>query len=130
MGRGLKPLSMSRRLVLSAVTGAAVPIFWGVVSMITFNAKESTWSSAYWWCVYITCPAWLLKGDWSMVLTPVVNGLMYGILGLCVFVGRGAIQRIDDSVVAVFIGITSGFGLVVAYLWIVVYIILRSLSSH
>jgi hypothetical protein len=40
--------------------GAFVPIFWGVVSFIFFNAPESHWTDLYWNVVHVTCPAWLL----------------------------------------------------------------------
>ena len=50
-----------------------------------FNAKESVWTTVYWYLVYVTCPFWLL--DMPSILTPILNSMLYGILAfliLCV----------------------------------------------
>jgi hypothetical protein len=49
---------MFRRLMWWSVIGFCVPIGWGILSFMLFSAKESTWTTVYWWCVYITCPFW------------------------------------------------------------------------
>ena len=90
---------MFRRLIWWSVIGFCVPLGWGTLSFILFSAKESTWTTVYWWCVYITCPFWLLPTNIATtVLTPFLNALMYGIIAFLVIKGRGAIRRHDGSV--------------------------------
>ena len=62
--------------------GFMVPVFWGVLSFILFNARQSLWTDVYWYLVYITCPPWLLPEtslSWLDLLdTPVLNACLYG----------------------------------------------------
>jgi len=70
---------MIRRCVIWAIVGFCVPIFWGVISLITFNAPDSVWADRYWKLVYITCPSWLLpENGASWLITPLVNAALYG----------------------------------------------------
>lgn len=71
-------MHMKKRVIQWAVVGFAIPIFWGVVSFIWFNAKESVWTTVYWYLVYVTCPFWLL--DTPSILTPFLNATFYGLL--------------------------------------------------
>jgi hypothetical protein len=71
-----------KRVIQWAVIGFAVPIFWGVMSFIWFNAKESVWTTVYWYLVYVTCPSWLL--DIPSILTPVLNAALYGSLAFVI----------------------------------------------
>jgi hypothetical protein len=71
-------LHMKKRVIQWAVVGFAIPIFWGVMSFIWFNAKESVWTTVYWDLVYVTCPFWLL--DTPSILTPVLNATFYSLL--------------------------------------------------
>ena len=75
-------MHMKKRVIQWAVVGFAVPIFWGVMSFILFNAKESVWTTVYWYLVYTTCPFWLL--DMPSILTPVLNATLYGTLALVI----------------------------------------------
>lgn len=89
---------MFRRMIRWAVIGFCVPIGWGIVSFVLFLAKESTWTTVYWWCAYITCPFWLLPTSTATtVLTPFLNALIYGIIAFLVIKGRGVIRRHASS---------------------------------
>lgn len=89
---------MSRRLIWWLAIGFCVPIAWGIFSFILFSAKESAWITTFWWCVYITCPFWLLPTNTATtILTPVLNALLYGIIAFLVIKRRGAIRRHDGS---------------------------------
>ncbi len=89
---------MFRRIIKWAVIGFGVPIGWGIISFVLFSANESTWTTVYWWCVYITCPFWLLPTSTvTTVLMPFLNELMYGSIAFLLIKGRGGIRRHDDS---------------------------------
>jgi hypothetical protein len=89
---------MMRRLVLWSVVGFCVPIGWGIASFVLFSAKESIWTTVYWWCVYITCPFWLLPTNTATtVLTPFLNALMYGVISFLVITCLRGIRRNDRS---------------------------------
>jgi hypothetical protein len=62
---------MKKRVIQRAVVGFAVPLFWGVMSFIWFDASESLWTTAYWYLIYATRPFWLL--DMPSILTPVID---------------------------------------------------------
>jgi len=76
----------TRKVVLwFGIIGAAIPIFWGTLSFILFNAHESTWTDFYWRTVYLTCPPWLLpESALSWLMTPMLNSLLYAGLGFLV----------------------------------------------
>jgi hypothetical protein len=96
---------MLRRLIPWSVIGFCVPIGWGILSFVLFSAKESTWTTVYWWCVYITCPFWLLPTNTTStvtntantVLMPFLNALMYGIIAFLVIKGRRVVRGHDSS---------------------------------
>jgi hypothetical protein len=73
---------MRNRVIQWAVVGFAVPVFWGLMSFVFFNAKESVWTTIYWYVVYVTCPVWLF--DMPSILTPVLNAILYGILAFLI----------------------------------------------
>jgi hypothetical protein len=75
---------MKKHVIQCAVVGFAVPIFWGVMSFVLFNAKESVWTTVYWYLVYVTCPFWLLPANVTPILTPVFNAALYGILAFLI----------------------------------------------
>ena len=64
-----------------AAIGFMVPVFWGVLGFILFNARESIWTTLFWILVYITCPPWLVP-ETSMtpgwVVAPILNACLYG----------------------------------------------------
>ena len=75
----------NKHVYLAAAIGFCVPIFWGVLSFVLFNAPQSRWADAYWDAVYVTCPPWLLpESAASWVLTPVANAIIYGAVAWCV----------------------------------------------
>jgi hypothetical protein len=74
-----------KRVVIWGLVGCAVPMFWGVVGFILFNARESRWTDIYWYTVYISCPPWLLpENNWSWLLTLLLNGVLYAGVALLV----------------------------------------------
>ncbi len=70
---------MRRKVALWAIIGFLMPLFWGITSFVLFSAK-GTWTTAYWYLVYATCPFWLLPGLAGEILMPVLNAVLYGTL--------------------------------------------------
>lgn len=71
---------MKRTVTTAAIIGFAVPIFWGIVSFITFTAPESAATEFYWDVVHVTCPPWLIPESsvfGSPLATPFVNAALY-----------------------------------------------------
>jgi hypothetical protein len=87
--------SIAKRILIWMAIGALVPIFWGVVSFIAFNAPESRWTDLYWHVVYVTCPAWLLpESKWSMLITPLANAALYGLVAFLISIAlKGRSKR-------------------------------------
>jgi hypothetical protein len=84
---------LAKRVVIWAAIGAFVPIFWGVVGFLAFNANGSGWD-LFWGIVYITCPPWLLpEGKWSVWITPIANAVLYGLVAFFVSVGFKALSK-------------------------------------
>jgi hypothetical protein len=74
-----------KRIIIWGLVGCAVPIFWGIVSFIFFNARESMWTDIYWYTVYVSCPPWLLpETRLSWLATPLSNGVLYAGIALLV----------------------------------------------
>jgi hypothetical protein len=71
--------------VCGFIVGALVPLFWGIVSFLTFNGPEDWFSRAYWKTVYITCPFWVISGEKALVLMPLLNGGLYAALALLIY---------------------------------------------
>jgi hypothetical protein len=67
------------------ILGALVPLFWGVLAFILFNAPEGWFSRAFWDAVYLTCPFWSINGGKALVLMPLLNGCMYAAVVTCLF---------------------------------------------
>lgn len=66
-------------LIVAALIGFVVPIFWGILAMVLFNLQHPFWTKVFWVCVYVTCPGWLIPGgrDWVIIATPFANALVY-----------------------------------------------------
>jgi hypothetical protein len=85
---------IAKRVALWMALGAFVPLFWGVAGFILFNARQSTWTDLFWNLVYITCPPWLLpEHNWSMVVTPLANALLYGLVAFLISVAIRMIRN-------------------------------------
>lgn len=70
---------MLRHVIKLMIIGFLVPVFWGILSFVLFNAKESAWTTLYWYLVYVTCPFWLLPTSTATtILMPFLNALLYG----------------------------------------------------
>ena len=80
-----------------AAVGFMVPVFWGVLSFILFNARQSLWTDVYWYLVYVTCPFWLLPESsisWVDLLdTPVLNACLYGSIAMVIVHVRRSLTR-------------------------------------
>jgi hypothetical protein len=88
---------IAKRVALWMAIGAFVPIFWGVAAFIGFNARESKWTDLFWNLVYITCPPWLLpETNWSMVVTPLANAVVYGLAAFLISIAIGVISKITS----------------------------------
>jgi hypothetical protein len=85
---------IAKRVALWMALGAFVPIFWGILGFILFNARQSTWTDLFWNLVYITCPPWLLpENDWSMVVTPLANAALYGIAAFFISIAIRVVSK-------------------------------------
>jgi hypothetical protein len=89
MGIGMRTLLQSSHTIggqlpkiirKAAIIGGLVPLWWGVLSFVFFNARESVWTNTYWTIVYATCPFWYLPGDAGMILMPILNAGLYALV--------------------------------------------------
>jgi hypothetical protein len=86
---------IAKRVALWMALGAFVPLFWGVAAFIEFSAPNSKWTDLFWNLVYITCPPWLLpENDWSMVVTPLANAVLYGFVAFLISVAIRTVSKI------------------------------------
>jgi hypothetical protein len=94
-------VSIRAKALMWAAVGFMVPVFWGVLSFILFNAHQSLWTDVYWLLVYITCPFWLLPDtsiswvDW--LDTPVLNACLYGSIAIVIVRIRRSIRTHNTS---------------------------------
>jgi hypothetical protein len=77
------------------LVGFCVPVFWGALSFVLFNAKQSPWTDAYWHLVYTTCPPWLL--NIPSLLVPVLNAALYVLLVSVFLIGKQLLRRRFDA---------------------------------
>jgi hypothetical protein len=71
---------MTTSVISAVIVGFLVPVFWGVLEMILFNAKESVWTQLVSAAEYVTCPFWVLKEDISGSFSLSFNAALYGSL--------------------------------------------------
>jgi hypothetical protein len=91
-------VSIRSKILMWAAVGFMVPVFWGVLSFILFNAHESLWTDIYWYLVYITCPSWLLpESSLSWLVTPLLNACLYGSIAMVIVLIRRAMQTHNTS---------------------------------
>jgi hypothetical protein len=72
---------MKRLIVVSAWVGFAVPIFWGILGFLAFNAPQNAMSDMFWDTVHETCPPMLIDGNSifaNFLATPLLNAALYG----------------------------------------------------
>lgn len=74
---------LKRSALRGFIVGALVPIFWGILSFLLFNA-EGWFGDIYWKLVYITCPFWLISGEKALVLMPLLNGCTYAYIAVVI----------------------------------------------
>ena len=71
-----------------AAIGFMVPVLWGVLGFVFFNAPESRWTDLFWFLAHTTCPFLLLPEtsigwvDW--LDAPILNACLYGSIGLVI----------------------------------------------
>jgi hypothetical protein len=83
-----------KRVVMgAAIIGFVVPIGWGLLELLFFNAHDSLWTTALLVAARVTCPPWLLNGFWGDIGSPLLNAVLYGVLALLVCAFRSP----DDS---------------------------------
>ena len=70
----------ARTVIIGFLTGACIPLFWGILGLILFNVPEGLGSRIFWSAVYITCPFWAIEGNKALFLMPFLNGIMYAFL--------------------------------------------------
>jgi hypothetical protein len=84
-----------KHVTIWGLVGFVVPICWGIESFISFNARESRWTDIYWYTVYISCPPWLLpENNWSWLLTPLFNAMLYAGVALLVSTVRERLKHL------------------------------------
>jgi hypothetical protein len=86
---------MRRKVLAWSLIGFCVPIFWGVMGLVTFTLPQSIWSDIFWYAVYVTCPFWLLPTmPWWIdeMLMLVLNALLYGAIAYAVLSLRRGIR--------------------------------------
>jgi hypothetical protein len=82
----------SKRSIIRAVTlGFLLPILWGTLEFIFFNAHESVLTKVFFGIAYVTCPPWLLPGFWGDIGSPFLNAALYG--GVAYVLSRVALVR-------------------------------------
>jgi hypothetical protein len=90
-------MTIRKHGMIWAAVGFGVPVFWGVLGFILFNAPNSWWTDMYWNLVYITCPSWLLSETAaSWLITPILNACLYGVVAMAV-VGMSRELRIGEG---------------------------------
>jgi hypothetical protein len=57
-----------------------MPLFWGILGFIFFTAHESIWTDLFWDAVHITCPFWNIQGVPGLILTPLLNAIIYAFI--------------------------------------------------
>jgi|SRR5579862_311138 len=92
--RELTPLP--RGFLIWAAIGFFVPLFWGILGFLNFNAHESVWIDIYWNAVYITCPSWMITGSsiGSDLLMMILNAALYGSLAVLIMSMFKAVRQI------------------------------------
>ncbi|GEM_PF-3572779 len=73
---------MKRFVVVSAVVGLCVPIWWGVLGFLAFTAPQSATADMFWDMIRVTCPPWLIPNSSyaGLIVTPLLlNAALYGI---------------------------------------------------
>jgi hypothetical protein len=70
----------ARTVIIGFLTGACIPLFWGILGLILFNVPEGLGSRIFWSAVYITCPFWVIEGNKALFLMPLLNGTLYAFL--------------------------------------------------
>ena len=73
--------------------GGLIPLIWGVLGFILFTLPEGPLSRAYWSAVYLTCPSWRIEEEISLLLTPLLNGLMYAAFAAALALGFNLARR-------------------------------------
>ncbi|HTC93439.1 MAG TPA: hypothetical protein VK699_08305 [Terriglobales bacterium] len=77
----------ARTIIVSAtMLGLLMPLFWGILGFIFFNARNSRWTDFFWNAYHFSCPFWNIQGDIGFILTPLLNGFLYGFV-TCLAVG-------------------------------------------
>jgi hypothetical protein len=90
---------MKRFVLICMLVGFAVPIFWGILSFVLFNAPESPLTDLYWDAVHVTSPAWLITPSSTLgeVATPFLNALFYGAAATLIALATRILRHKDDS---------------------------------
>ena len=80
---------MKRVVIIGAVIGFAVSIFWGIVGFLLFTAPQSPMVDLFWKAVHITCPPWMIPESSSVLgnafVTPFLNAALYAGIALTVY---------------------------------------------
>lgn len=75
---------LQRPFVRAAMIGFLLPLFWGGLEFVFFNAHESILTRVFFAAAYITCPPWLLPGFWGDIGSPFLNAALYSGVALAI----------------------------------------------
>lgn len=73
-----------RIIVWAVVAGFLLPIVWGSLEFVFFNAHDSPLVEVFFAVAYITCPPWLIPGFWGDLGSPLLNAALYGMVAYAV----------------------------------------------
>jgi hypothetical protein len=74
--------------MIATLVGFVVPICWGFLEVLFFNAHDSVWTVVMLAAARVTCPPWLLNGFWGDIGSPFLNAALYGVLAFVICVLR------------------------------------------
>ncbi len=83
-------VSLKKVVIMSSVVGFAVPIFWGMVGFIMFNAPNGPLTDLYYALSFYTCPPMRIPDNltWGhFLMTPFLNAALYGVVASVLYGG-------------------------------------------
>ena len=74
-------ITFKRFVVPATIVGFLLPIVWGGLEFVFFDAPESFLTKMFFFIAYATCPPWFISGFWGDIGSPFLNAALYGCLG-------------------------------------------------
>ena len=84
------------KVALISGIGFLMPVFWGTMEFLAFNARSDGVLTTIRAGGYVICPPWLLPGIWGDMASPILNAILYGGLASAVlFIRRFRYGKAD-----------------------------------